>query len=120
MCVSIASLLCEADCPLIPTCGGAASCTSARESPGCGDLECCSSVCTDDPWCCIVAWDAACVESALGCGRTPDLDGDGRVDGADLGALLAGWGSNDDRLDLDGDGEVGGGDLGLLLSAWTG
>ncbi|MEC8320821.1 MAG: hypothetical protein VX012_05385 [Planctomycetota bacterium] len=120
VCVSIASLLCEADCPLIPTCGGTASCTSARETPGCGDLECCSAVCADDPWCCIVAWDAACVESALGCGRNPDLDGDGRIDGADLGALLAGWGSNDDRLDLDGDGKVGGGDLGLLLSAWTG
>jgi hypothetical protein len=46
-----------------------------------------------------------------------DLDGDGNVDGADLGVLLSQWGAAGSG-DLDGDGEVGGADLGLLLGAW--
>ena len=50
----------------------------------------------------------------------PDLNGDGRVDGADLGIMLAYWGSTGTDGDLDGDGDVDGGDLGLLLVAWTG
>lgn len=49
-----------------------------------------------------------------------DLNCDGAVDGADLGILLALWGTNDPAVDLDGDGTVGGSDLGLLLGAWTG
>lgn len=48
-----------------------------------------------------------------------DLDGDGSVNGADLGLLLVGWGGQG-AADLDGDGVVGGGDLGLLLAAFTG
>jgi predicted dienelactone hydrolase len=50
--------------------------------------------------------------------QTPDLDGNGRVDGSDLGILLADWGLPG-RGDLDGDGTVTGGDLGQLLAAWT-
>ena len=45
-----------------------------------------------------------------------DLDGNGAVDGGDLGLLLAGWGSS--SPDLTGDGLVDGSDLGLLLAAW--
>lgn len=48
-----------------------------------------------------------------------DLDGDGDVDGGDLGLLLAAWGSAGGDADLDGNGIVDGGDLGVLLSAWT-
>jgi len=48
-----------------------------------------------------------------------DIDGNGIVDGADLGALLGAWGTSDPAADLDGDGTVGGGDLGLLLGNWT-
>lgn len=48
-----------------------------------------------------------------------DLNGDGAVDGADLGALLAAWGSADRDADLNGDGAVDGADLGLLLGAWS-
>ncbi len=57
-------------------------------------------------------------ETSIGC--PGDLDGDGRVAGADLGLLLAGWGdvAGDSSADLDGDGRVAGGDLGLLLAAW--
>ena len=56
-------------------------------------------------------------------GYTPmgDLDLDGDVDGADLGALLSEWGQRGWLLDgdLDGDGMVSGGDLGLLLAGWS-
>jgi len=53
--------------------------------------------------------------------KTPcpaDLNGDGVVDGADLGALLNAWGTNDPAADLSGDGVVDGADLGILLNAW--
>lgn len=46
-----------------------------------------------------------------------DLNGDGLVDSADLGLLLAKWGGSGEG-DLDGSGEVDSADLGLLLSAW--
>ena len=48
-----------------------------------------------------------------------DLNGDGVVNGADLGLLLAQWGGPG-SADFSGDGVVNGGDLGLLLSYWTG
>ncbi len=47
-----------------------------------------------------------------------DLDGDGTVDGADLGILLSCWGGSGAECDLDGDGSVDGADLGLMLTAW--
>ncbi|MFG0276179.1 MAG: endonuclease/exonuclease/phosphatase family protein [Phycisphaerales bacterium] len=47
----------------------------------------------------------------------PDLNGDGVVDGADLGLLLGAWGSAG-PTDLNGDGVTDGADLGLLLGAW--
>lgn len=49
-----------------------------------------------------------------------DLNGDGIVDGGDLGLLVIAWGVNPDSpADLNGDGLVDGGDLGLLVLAWT-
>ena len=51
-------------------------------------------------------------------GPAADLNGDGRVDGQDLGILLAHWGQAG-TADLDGNGTVDGGDLGILLSLWT-
>ena len=53
-------------------------------------------------------------------GLQGDLNGDGLVDGADLGLMLALFGSDDPTADLNGDGVVGGADLGLLLIDWTG
>lgn len=48
-----------------------------------------------------------------------DLNGDGVIDGADLGLLLGAWGDCDGCIeDIDGGGGVDGGDLGLLLGAW--
>ena len=46
-----------------------------------------------------------------------DVDGDGVVDGNDLGLLLAAWGGTG-PADLDRDGNVDGNDLGALLAAW--
>lgn len=46
-----------------------------------------------------------------------DLNGDGLVDGADLGALLSNFGGPGIG-DLDGSGLVDGGDLGALLALW--
>jgi hypothetical protein len=51
-------------------------------------------------------------------GNPADLNGDGVVNGADLGAMLASWGQPG-PADLDGSGTVDGADLGALLAAWT-
>lgn len=49
-----------------------------------------------------------------------DLNGDGIVNGADLGLLLGSWGvCAGCPADLNGDGIVNGADLGLMLGAWT-
>ena len=55
-----------------------------------------------------------CDESVPG-----DLNGDGLVNGTDLGLLLIAWGTNDADADLDGSGTVGGDDLGLMLANWS-
>lgn len=51
-----------------------------------------------------------------------DLDGNGTVNGGDLGLLLANWGSSGPvgelAGDLDGSGVVDGADLGVMLLAW--
>lgn len=50
-----------------------------------------------------------------------DLDGDGLVNGADLGTLLGQWGSCVGCSgDFNADGVVDGNDLGTLLGGWTG
>ena len=50
-----------------------------------------------------------------------DFNGDGDVNGADLGLLLGAWGPCPGcPEDLNGDGVVSGADIGLLLVAWTG
>lgn len=50
-----------------------------------------------------------------------DLDGNGTIDGSDLGILLGAFGAFGCNVaDLNGDGQVDGGDLGLLLGAWGG
>ena len=49
---------------------------------------------------------------------TPDFNGDGIVDGADLSILLAAWGGDAPELDLDQNGTIDGADLAGLLAAW--
>ncbi len=52
-----------------------------------------------------------------------DIDGNGVVDGADLGQMLTAWGPcgtpQNCPADLTGDGIVDGADLGILLTNWT-
>ena len=45
-----------------------------------------------------------------------DLNGDGVVNGADLGIMLGAWGTP--GADLNGDGTTDGADLGILLGSW--
>jgi hypothetical protein len=49
-----------------------------------------------------------------------DFNGDGQVDGADFGSVLAAWGACPAPCpqDLNGDGQVNGADIGLMLSFW--
>ena len=47
-----------------------------------------------------------------------DVNGDGKVNGADIGVLLAAWGATSGASDVNRDGIVNGADLGVLLSNW--
>ncbi|MFZ9688300.1 MAG: hypothetical protein ACO3DS_00520 [Phycisphaerales bacterium] len=49
---------------------------------------------------------------------SPDINGDGVVDGGDLGILFSFWGSSDPVADITRDGMINGEDLGLLLIFW--
>jgi hypothetical protein len=55
-----------------------------------------------------------------GCECLADLNGDGVVQGADLGLMLAAWGSVPAGVaaDINRDGAVDGNDLGLMLAGW--
>ena len=65
----------------------------------------------DSPW--AIAYREAMATSAA------DLTKDGKVNGADLGLLLAQFGSQG-TADFDNNGVVDGADLGYLLAEWTG
>ncbi|HMN97269.1 MAG TPA: choice-of-anchor Q domain-containing protein [Phycisphaerales bacterium] len=47
-----------------------------------------------------------------------DLDGDGVIDGTDLGVIIGAWGSAGGSADLDGNGLVDGADLAALIAEW--
>ncbi|MBL9150247.1 MAG: hypothetical protein JNM94_16280 [Phycisphaerae bacterium] len=111
-------------------CGGcgaaeAPSCLFAHASSGCDDLDCCALICGLDAFCCEVAWDAVCVDAAIGeCALPPcygvcdgDLDANGVVDAADIALVLGSWGSSQCG-DIDRNGIVNGGDLAALLGNW--
>ncbi len=55
----------------------------------------------------------------MGPAEIGDLDGDGLVNGADLGILLSEWGQVESSSDLDRNGVVDGADLGMLLAQWS-
>jgi hypothetical protein len=61
-----------------------------------------------------------CCEQGTPCACPGDLNGDGVVNGADIGAILAFWGPNPvfAAADITRDGQVNGADLGALLSTW--
>ncbi|UCE60885.1 MAG: hypothetical protein JSU63_03870 [Phycisphaerales bacterium] len=41
---------------------------------GCGQWECCDYVCSEDPYCCLVAWDDGCAQMAQDCPGRPGND----------------------------------------------
>ncbi|MEE2971676.1 MAG: dockerin type I domain-containing protein, partial [Planctomycetota bacterium] len=47
-----------------------------------------------------------------------DVNQDGIVDSADLGLVVAAWGSQNEQCDLDGSGTVDGGDIAYVLGYW--
>jgi len=63
-------------------------------------------------------WDFYNSALAIPCRLAADIDCSGAVDGADLSAVLAGWGPGQGPEDLDGDGFIGAGDLAQVLSNW--
>ena len=48
-----------------------------------------------------------------------DINNDGCVSGADLGLMIALWGTDDPVMDINGDGIVDGGDIGLLIANFS-
>jgi hypothetical protein len=60
---------------------------------------------------------ATLVATLGGSANPADLNGDGVVNGADLGILLAAWGGSGTG-DLNGDGTINGADIGILLANW--
>lgn len=79
---SLCAFLANAICPSpLSHCGSPTgrSCFVASTLPGCDDVGCCADICTNvDPFCCEVAWDAACVDMSLTyCGSIPSCPGRG-------------------------------------------
>jgi poly(3-hydroxybutyrate) depolymerase len=57
--------------------------------------------------------------SSMGCASCAgDVNGDGAIDGGDLGIVLSGWGSADPIADIDADGTADGADLAIVLASW--
>jgi hypothetical protein len=51
--------------PINPGCDGAVNpCDEVSPAPGCMDEECCTLVCEDLPFCCVVDWNQQCVDLA--------------------------------------------------------
>ncbi len=59
---------------------------------------------------------AASIEFTMDAATPGDLNGDGQVNGADLGLLFTAWGTSDAAADLNADGIVNGEDLGILFT----
>jgi hypothetical protein len=86
-------------------CGGvfSGSCYEPHSPRGCNDAQCCEIVCGIDAYCCSATWDTNCAqiayENCTGCSSAPanpcpgDFNGDGSVNGTDLGEVLNAWGT---------------------------
>lgn len=114
-CVGLAETLCIV---VDPCEAGDGCCFSEHPGAGCNRSPCCSTVCDVAPSCCTVTWDESCATLAGIVCCPGDLDGNGVVDGADLGMLLAEWNRANSPADLDCTGAVDGADLGALLAHW--
>jgi hypothetical protein len=122
-CVEAANQFCAPTQLLQSACAAADHDCDTVGTPGCIDETCCAMVCSYAPDCCVIAWDAMCVDLALrGCGSSivGDINGDAAVNGADLALLLSAWGACPGcDADLDGNGAVDATDLAVLLAGWT-
>jgi hypothetical protein len=63
LCVGAVDTLCAEPCPSPCDPANKHDCFTAG-GPGCNDVDCCNTVCAADPFCCDVAWDGLCVNSA--------------------------------------------------------
>lgn len=79
---------------------------------GSGDVGLYDLVATND------CGEATSPEGSLALGCDNDVDGNGMIDGNDLGAILAAWGSSSTSADVDGNGTVDAGDLATLFASW--
>ena len=60
-------------CAALGNCPGEGNCYVSNGSPGCSNTDCCSSVCSADPFCCNNTWDQACANQAASiCGNCGD------------------------------------------------
>jgi len=75
-------------------------------------------VCEIERLCCDLGWDADCAALAESLCCPADLDGDGQVDGTDVGTLLSVFGEESAAGDFNCDGIVDSADLGILLAGW--
>ncbi len=110
-------------CPAIP--GNEGPCDAPHFGTGCADLPCGVSVCSFDPYCCLVVWDESCAEIAhefcmFDTQCIGDLNGDDVVDVTDLFILLESLGKcppdGECPADLNGDGIVDFEDQTILMS----
>ena len=91
--------------------GGIPRLIRAVDFDGDGDQDVLASFC---------AGNIALLENLVIDSPTPDLNGDGNVGFADLGALLVSWGPcTDCPADFDGNGSVGFADLQVILASWS-
>lgn len=68
-CSGSAAGLCESGTGFTACGAGAGDCFTAGDSPGCGDEDCCQSVCEQDTFCCLDTWDDVCASAARSCSR---------------------------------------------------
>lgn len=101
------TLACAGDCDGFDTSGcvanGGGDCCSPDGTPGCDDLGCTLAVCSSDPACCDLVWDADCVTAAeqvcLVCGGMPTcLEEDL---GSDVGQAVDAGGNLTSALQVD-------------------
>ena len=83
-CADFALTLCGGDSGCgDPTSGG---CDVPNGTPGCDDLDCCTSVCSVVPYCCDTAWDSLCAAASVTvCFDGPAPENDLCADATDLG-----------------------------------
>jgi hypothetical protein len=63
-CAAEAQGACTGTFPACTPAAGACGTPHDVGEVGCSDVDCCNTVCFEDPYCCITTWDANCVDEA--------------------------------------------------------